>query len=605
MLEVHVRRWGGPGAGWPGRPDGGINRGGMTMGQALLTPAWTESLDRSVADLVAGKGRWARLPIAGKAAYLEAVRRRTLGVMDEWVAGARDIAGVPAGSHWAGPEWGAGPWYLLLAVVGLQETLAVLERGRAPTPAAVWRRSDGTTVARVFPASGLDRLMATSAEVWMQPGVTPESLPATMAPIYRQASSEGGVAVVLGAGNLTVAGLSDVLHQLYLEGRVAVLKTSPVQAPLDDVVAHILAPLVEDGYVRIATGGGQVGAYLVDHPGVDAVHLTGGRATHDAIVFGIGADGARRKAANQPRLTKPVTSELGGVGPVIVVPGPWTRRDVTTQAEKIVSMALYTAGHTCISAQVLVLPAGWPTSQALLDEIEHQMRRIPPRDVFYPGTADRHRQLIERHPSAIELHPQLRVPWTLVWDLDPAAEDEVCFTEELFGPFLTATRLPAPSPASYLHAAVDFVDTRLTGTLAACLLIHPATARRLAPELDAAVERLRYGTIGVNEWPGVASFFPACPWGGAPGAPLNDIQSGFGFVHNTLMFARPHKTVARNSFHPMSRAWRHRQWQTLPHPLYSVTHPYGDETGRRYTRLAAEPSWRHVPGILAASARTT
>ena len=573
------------------------------MGRDLTAQAWTEPLDRSVADLVAGKDRWARLPIAEKAAYLEAIRRRTLAVMDDWVAGARGIAGVRAGSHWAGLEWGAGPWYLLLAVVALQDSLAALERGRLPSPAAVWTRDDGRTVARVFPTSGLDRLMATSAEVWMQPGVSPDTLSETMATTYRRAPAEGGVAAVLGAGNLTVAGLTDVLHQLYLEGRVAVLKTSPVQAPLDDVVAHVLAPLVEDGYVRVATGDGKVGAYLVDHPGVDAVHLTGGRATHDAIVFGAGADGVHRKAAGRPRLTKEVTSELGGVGPVIVVPGPWTRRDVTTQAEKIVSMAMYHAGHTCTSAQVLVLPAGWPTAQSLLDEIEHRLRRIPPREVFYPGTVDRHRQLLDHHPSAVELHRDLQVPWTLVWDLDPDAQDEMCFREELFGPFLSATRLPAPSPAGYLQDTVDFVNSRLAGTLAACLLIHPATARRLAPALDHSLERLHYGTVGVNEWPGVASFIPACPWGGAPGAPLEDIQSGRGFVHNTLMFARPHKTVARNSFHPVSRAWRHRQWQTLPHPLYSVTHPYGEETGRRYTRLAAEPSWRHVPGILAASAR--
>jgi len=433
------------------------------MSQGLTAQAWTEPLDRSVEDLVAGKARWARLPIAEKAAYLEAVRRRTLAVMDDWVAGARVIAGVPAGSHWAGPEWGTGPWYLLLAVVALQDSLAALERGRLPRPAAVWTRDDGRTVARVFPASGLDRLMGTSAEVWMQSGVTPDTLAQTMATTYRRPSADGGATAVLGAGNLTVLGLADVLHQLYLEGRVAVLKTSPVQAPLDDVVAHILAPLVEDGYVRVTTGDGKVGAHLVDHPGVDAVHLTGGRATHDAIVFGVGADAARRKAANQPRLSKPVTSELGGVGPVIVVPGPWTRRDVATQAEKIVSMAMYNAGHACISAQVLVLPAGWPTSQAILHEIEDRMRRIPPRDAFYPGTTDRHRQLLDHHPSAIELHRDLQVPWTPAWDLDPDAQDEVCFSEELFGPFLAATRLPAPSPASYLQAAVDFVDTRLAG----------------------------------------------------------------------------------------------------------------------------------------------
>ena len=63
-----------------------------------------------------------------------------------------------------------------------------------------------------------------------------------------------------------------------------------------------------------------------DHPLVGDVHVTGSDKTHDAIVFGAGEEGARRKAANDPVLTKPVSCELGNVSPVVVVPGVWTRQ---------------------------------------------------------------------------------------------------------------------------------------------------------------------------------------------------------------------------------------------------------------------------------------
>lgn len=49
--------------------------------------------------------------------------------------------------------------------------------------------------------------------------------------------------------------------------------------PVNDYITHYLqklfAPLVEDGFVRIVTGGGDVGAYLTHHDKVDNVHITG------------------------------------------------------------------------------------------------------------------------------------------------------------------------------------------------------------------------------------------------------------------------------------------------------------------------------------------
>lgn len=570
----------------------------------LDAPPETAALDEALDQLAANKDVWARLAVDRKLAYLEQVRRRALAEMDRWIALSLEAKHLAPSSPWAGPEWGIGPWYLMVAVVALRDTLEAVARGEVPEVPQVHRRRDGRTVAEVFPSSPLERALFTpiTAQVWMQPGVTPSTLPETMATFYRQAQPRGKVAVVLGAGNAVVLAFLDVLHKLYAEGQVVLLKSNPVVDQLDPVVASILAPLVDDGFVRIVSGDAAVGEYLVTHPEVEEIHLTGGRATHDAIVFGPGAEGERRRAAHLPRLAKRVTSELGGVSPVIVVPGPWTSADLRAQAEKIVAMKMNNCGHNCMAAQVLVLPAGWPQGPQLLIEIERHLRLLPARVAFYPGAEERQRRLVELHPDAIEI-PRDNVPWTLIRGLDPDAEEELAFTTEAFGPVLTETTLPASSPAAYLRRAVEFANQRLFGTLAATLLVHPATQQELGEELEVALEQLEYGTVGVNEWPGMASFVPQCPWGGAPGRPLEDVQSGRGFVHNALLFARPERTIIRSSFHPAPRAWRYGQLQLLTHPLYSANRPFGLEAGRRLTQLGGDPRWRHVPGVLAALAR--
>ena len=129
------------------------------------------------------------------------------------------------------------------------------------------------------------------------------------------------------------------------------------------------APFVDAGYLRFAYGGAEVGRYLTEHEGIDTIHITGSGRTYEAIVFGGGEAGAARKAANDPVLTKPITSELGGVTPIIVVPGDWSDADIRFQAERIVTAKLHNAGCNCVGAQIIITDKNWDKRDQLLAEV--------------------------------------------------------------------------------------------------------------------------------------------------------------------------------------------------------------------------------------------
>ena len=84
-------------------------------------------------------------------------------------------------------------------------TLTRLSTGADPLEGVRIRtRPDGQVVAGVFPANAYDRLLLNGYEldVWMQPGVTPDTLRDTVASFYRQADPDRAVTLVLGAGNV-------------------------------------------------------------------------------------------------------------------------------------------------------------------------------------------------------------------------------------------------------------------------------------------------------------------------------------------------------------------------------------------------------------------
>jgi len=111
------------------------------------------------------------------------------------------------------------------------------------------------------------------------------------------------------------------VEKLFNEGKVCLLKMHPVNAYLGPFIEDAFADAIRAGFLAVAYGGAEVGGYLAQHPGVDEVHVTGSARTHDAIVWGADREGRVRML--DPVLKKPITSELGNISPVIVVPGPY------------------------------------------------------------------------------------------------------------------------------------------------------------------------------------------------------------------------------------------------------------------------------------------
>jgi aldehyde dehydrogenase (NAD(P)+) len=555
----------------------------------------TAALDTDVAALRAAAGEWASAPLPERRRLLEAVRGTTAAVADEWVRVCCQGKGIATGSAAAGEEWMSGPYAVLASVAALIRLLGGLEAGASPLDRLRARALPGGQVAlRVFPSVPEDRLvLGYSAEVWLRPGVTVEEAKAGLARRLRDPGPPGRVALVLGAGNISSIPPLDGLAKLYQDNAVAMIKLNPLNASLEPVLDRALAPLVERGFVRVTSGAVDVGSYLAHHPEVDTVHITGNAASHDALVFGPGEEGARRKRARQPLLAKPVTSELGGVGPMVVVAGRWSDAALAAQAENVATQRLHNSGFNCIATQVVVLPRSWPQADRFLEHLRRAVRAAPGRRAWYPGAADRQHAAVAAHPGAELLGGDPAVPRTLLADLDPGDPDEPAFRTEYFGPVLGVTRLPGDSPAAFLDNAAAFCNQRLAGDLGATLVAAPRTLRELGPRFEAGIARLRYGTVAVNCWVGPIFGMPRATWGAFPGHDVHDVGSGVGIVHNALLLDPDHveRTVGRGPFRP---------W---PRPLWFVSNRTARVTGERMTRFAAEPSLpRAIPRVVAAIA---
>ena len=562
------------------------------------------AIDRSVEGLSQVKDRWARLPIGEKIRYLEQVRDLLVDNADAWVAAGVQLKGLdPRAPIVGGEEWLGGPYPTAAWLTDMIGTLTRLSTGADPLEGVRIRtRPDGQVIAGVFPSNAYDRLLLNGYEldVWMQPGVTRDSLRDTVAPFYRQSDPTGALTLVLGAGNVAAIPMLDALYCLFVDGHVVVLKMNPVNEAYGPVFARVLDPLIRDGYLAIVYGGADVGEHLTGSDLVDTVHITGSERTHDTIVFGPGEAGQEAKAAGMPRFAKPIRSELGGASPTIVVPGPWSRADIAYQAQHLATQKLFSAGHTCVASQVLILPEGWDRKDQLLDALRSALAGAPDRAPFYPGTQERQDAFRAANPDAEALPgPQDR---TLLVDVDPDG-DHPGFHDEMFGPVYITTAIDGADPGDFLAKAVAFANERLHGNLGANILIHPQTAKELGPQLEQAIADLRYGCIGVNVWSAFAFLSPRAAWGAYPGNTATDIQSGTGVVHNTLMFDRSQKSVTRAPFRPFHRSLGHPLEGLTVRPPWFLDNSTARSTARAFTMFAADPKPTRLPGIFIPAVR--
>jgi acyl-CoA reductase-like NAD-dependent aldehyde dehydrogenase len=582
-------------------PGGGTPAHGEGAGAYPPTPR--QELDNAVGELQARKAAWTAVTVAERRALLARLRRDFLAVSERWAAASAAAFGLPD----TGETSVTGPYFVLRNLRLLDKSLAGVAASGAPRiPGSVRQRPDGQVVARVFPQDVYDRLFygGVTAEVWMQPGVTLAGLAATQAVAYRQpAGRAGGVALVLGAGNVSSIGPMDALYKLFVEDRVVLFKAHPVNAYLGPLLAESFRALSEGGFFRLVYGGAEEGAYLCSHPGVDEIHITGSDKTYEAIVFGPGDEGRQRKARNAPLLAKPISAELGNVSPVIVVPSPaggrWRDADLAYQAENLVTMLTNNAGFNCNATRVIIQHAASPDRDRLLAAVRALLARVPPRRAYYPGAADRYHAFVAAHPEAERFGEEARdlaadrLPWTLIAGLDPAARGDICYTTEAFCGLFGETPIGAGSVPEYLERAVAFANDTLWGTLNVTLLVPPAALAD--PAVAAAVERaiadLRYGTVSVNHWAAIGYGLVVTPWGAYPGHTAQDIQSGTGVVHNTLMFSRVQKSVVRAPFH------------ARPKPVWFAAHRTAGRLAPRLVRFEAEPSPAKLPGIFSLALR--
>jgi acyl-CoA reductase-like NAD-dependent aldehyde dehydrogenase len=571
---------------------------------APVPPTSQPDLDAAITALREKTRVWTAVTVRERIDLLAELTRSFLQVADRWAAACIEAEGLDP-VHGVAEEALVGPYFVLRNLRLLRVALQDVEKhGRPRIPGSVRTLPSGLpsgqVAARVFPFDVWDRIFyaGVTADVWMEPGVTAESLPSTQAVAYHQSDRPGGVALVLGAGNVSSIGPMDALYKLFVEDLVVVYKTHPLNAWLAPLMEEGLRCLIERGFLRIVHGGAGVGEYLCNHPGVDEIHITGSDRTYDAIVFGTGEEGRRRKKRDEPRLAKRFTAELGNVSPVIVVPGPagaWSDGDIRYQAENLVTMLVNNAGFNCNATRVVIQHASSPERQRLLAGLRGVLRRIPPRRAWYTGAADRFDAFLAAHPEAERFGERRgdELPWALIPGVDPRNTEDITFTTEAFCGVFAETGFDAPSVAEYLRRAVHFANETLWGTLNATLIVHPAALRdpETAQAVEQAIADLRYGTVTVNHWAAIGYGLVVTPWGAFPGHTRRDIQSGTGVVHNTLMFSRPQKTVVRAPF----TVW--------PKPVWFATHRTAHKITPKLVRFEADPSAAKLPGIFSLALR--
>ena len=564
----------------------------------------TAQIDNDLEVLSQNKTEWATLSVAAKIEFLHQLVELTVANAEDWADAGVAAKGIDPQSPLAGEEWISGPYALLGWLHATATTLSALDADADVLKGLkTWERPDGQAVARVYPTNIYETLLlhGYTVDVWMQPGVKREELSEQTAHFYRHPDHEGKVALVLGAGNISSIVPLDILYKMYADGEVVIVKMNPVNEYLGPIFERIFAPLIEAGFVRFAYGASDVGAYLTGHDGVDTIHMTGSFRTHDAIVFGSGDEGAERKANNQPTIGKPITSELGGVSPTIIVPGPWTNADIAYQAEHLATQKLHNVGFNCVASQILVLPADWEAGDALIDEVRDSLAKAEERPAYHPGSDERQQAARDHHPNAEKL--KANVDRTLIVGVDPADANAYSFNEEFFAPVYATTKLNASAPAEFLREAVKFSNETLQGTLGANIIIHPQTAKELGEELDKAIAELQYGTVAVNAWTAVGFLLGRAAWGGYPGHSLDDVQSGIGVVHNALLFDHPQKSVVKAPFRPFPRGVMHGSFYLSPRPPWFVTNNTAHTTAKRLTYYAGDGKVTRFPGIFVSALR--
>jgi hypothetical protein len=103
--------------------------------------------------------------------------------------------------------------------------------------------------------------------------------------------------------------------------------------------------------------------------------------------------------------------------------------------------------------------------------------------------------------------------------------------------------------------------------------------------IDRALVKLRYGTVCINQWSGVAYGLMTPPWGGYPGATIDNPVSGIGHVHNTFCINEIDKSVL---WGPL---------RNFPKPAWFPTHRRANKVAWALLDLYEAPKLTRLPKL--------
>ncbi|TPG36479.1 aldehyde dehydrogenase [Mycolicibacterium hodleri] len=258
------------------------------------------------------------------------------------------------------------------------------------------------------------------------------------------------------------------------------------------------------GVLNVVPGGREVGAYLVEHPGVDKVSFTGSTAAGRWIAEACG------------RLLRPVTLELGGKSAAVVLDDV----DLAASMEAFFGATLLNNGQICwLNTRILA-----PRSRygEIVDAISDLAKSLTIGDPLDPNTkigplvSERQRERVEGYIAKgkseggrITAGGTRPAGFDRGWFLEPTIFADVdnsatISREEIFGPVLSV--IPYADDAE----AVAIANDSIYGLGGSVWSSDPDRAANIA-------RRVRSGTVGVNHYVND----PVAPFGGIK-------QSGLG-----------------------------------------------------------------------------
>ncbi len=355
-------------------------------------------------------------------------------------------------------------------------------------------------------------------EGWMKPArvaLPPEYWPAR----GRVERVPLGRVAILGPWNYPVQITLLPLIAALAGGNRVLLKPSEHAPRTADCLAGMIGDALP-GPVRVVQGGAEVARAVAALP-LDGLFFTGSTET-----------GRRVAEAAAPNLV-PLTLELGGKSPAILLPDA----DLARAAESIMAGKLFSAGQTCVAPDYLLVP------RARLDDVAAALREAARR--LYPdpagpdyaallraGSRERLLGLLDGQRAVPLMEPMPDAPKLGAWAvLDPDPSSPL-MTEEIFGPILPIV------PYGSVDEAVAFVEAR------PCPLALYAYGRDAAA-CEAVVARTRSGGAMVNDCL-VHVAAHTLPFGGAGASGLGAYHGEEGF----RAFTRPRSVMVAPRWMP-------------------------------------------------------